>query len=40
LEKVLACNPDHVLGIHLHIHLTEASEDPWRSAKFANRLGG
>ena len=39
-EAVLARNPDHVLAIHLHIHLTEASNDPWRSLPHAARLGG
>ena len=39
-ETVLARNPDHVLAIHLHIHLTEASNDPWRSLPYAARLGG
>jgi hypothetical protein len=38
-EAVLARNPDHVLSIHLHIHLTEASNDPWRSLPYAARLG-
>ena len=38
LETVLARNPDHVASIHLHIHLTEASDDPWRAAPHAGRL--
>lgn len=38
IETVLERNPDHVLAIHLHIHLTEASDDPWRAAAGAERL--
>ena len=40
LEAVLARNPDHVLGIHLYIHMTEASDDPWRAVDGAERLAG
>ena len=40
IETVLARNPDSVLAIHLHIHLTEASDDPWRAAPHAERLAG
>ena len=39
IEKALATDPDNVLAIHLHIHLTEASDDPWRSAPYAAKLG-
>ena len=38
IETVLARNPENVLAIHLHIHLTEASDDPWRAAPHAERL--
>ncbi len=38
VETVLARNPDNVLAIHLHIHLTEASDDPWRAVPGAERL--
>lgn len=38
IETVLERNPDHVLAIHLHIHLTEASDDPWRAVAGAERL--
>ena len=39
-EAVLARNPDHVLAIHLHIHLTEASNDPWRSLALCRAARG
>jgi tetratricopeptide (TPR) repeat protein len=38
LETVLARNPDQPLAIHLYIHLTEASDNPWAAAPFAERL--
>lgn len=38
LETVLARNPDQVLAIHLYIHMTEASDDPWRAVDGAERL--
>lgn len=40
LETVLARNPDQVLAIHLYIHMTEASDDPWRAVDGAERLAG
>lgn len=39
LEKVLARNPAHAPSIHLYIHMTEASLDPWRAVEGADRLG-
>lgn len=38
LEGVLARNPDHAAAIHLYIHITEASRDPYRAASYADRL--
>jgi tetratricopeptide (TPR) repeat protein len=38
IETVLARNPSHAPSIHLYIHLTEASDDPWRAADDADRL--
>lgn len=38
IEAVLARNPDHAPSAHLYIHLTEASDDPWRAADDADRL--
>jgi tetratricopeptide (TPR) repeat protein len=38
IEKVLAAAPDHPGAIHLYIHLTEASADPWRAEAPADRL--
>ena len=40
LETVLARNPDNVLASHLYIHMTEASDDPWRAAPHAESLAG
>jgi tetratricopeptide (TPR) repeat protein len=40
LETVLERNPDQVLAIHLYIHMTEASDDPWRAVEGAERLAG
>ncbi|MCG8443535.1 MAG: hypothetical protein MI723_17160, partial [Caulobacterales bacterium] len=38
LETVLARNPGHAPAIHLYIHMTEASTDPWRAEAGADRL--
>jgi tetratricopeptide (TPR) repeat protein len=38
LESVLARKPDHIGAIHLYIHAVEASPDPGRAEKFADRL--
>lgn len=38
LEGVIARNPDHAAAIHLYIHITEASRDPYRAAQHADRL--
>lgn len=38
LEGVLARNPDNAAAIHLYIHITEASRDPYRAAEHADRL--
>lgn len=38
LESVLARNPDYPAAIHLYIHITEASRDPYRAAEHADRL--
>jgi tetratricopeptide (TPR) repeat protein len=38
LETVLARNPDHAPSIHLYIHMTEASVNPWRAEPYADRL--
>jgi tetratricopeptide (TPR) repeat protein len=39
LETVLARNPDHPAAIHLYIHVTEASNDPYRAEAGADKLG-
>jgi tetratricopeptide (TPR) repeat protein len=39
LETVLERNPEHPAAIHLYIHVTEASNDPYRAEKAAERLG-
>ena len=39
LESVMARNPDHAASIHLYIHITEASSDPYRAEAGADRLG-
>ncbi len=39
LETVMARNPDHAASIHLYIHITEASNDPYRAEAGADRLG-
>jgi len=38
LERVLARNPDHPGAIHLYIHAVEASREPGRAEKPADRL--
>jgi len=38
LEGVLARNPQYTAAIHLYIHITEASSDPYRAADPADRL--
>jgi tetratricopeptide (TPR) repeat protein len=38
LERVLALNPDHPLGLHLYIHALEASPYPEKAEKAADRL--
>jgi pimeloyl-ACP methyl ester carboxylesterase/tetratricopeptide (TPR) repeat protein len=40
LERVIARFPDHPGALHYHIHLLEASPDPDRAEKSADRLGG
>ncbi|WP_425409722.1 tetratricopeptide repeat protein [Hyphococcus sp.] len=39
IEAVLARNPDYPAAIHLYIHMTEASRDPYRALEHADRLG-
>ncbi|MEP4147055.1 MAG: hypothetical protein ABJL54_07515 [Halioglobus sp.] len=38
LETVLTRSPDHAATIHLYIHLTEASTNPFRAEEAADRL--
>lgn len=38
LESVIARNPNYTAAIHLYIHITEASYDPYRAADHADRL--
>ena len=38
LEGVLAKHPDHPGAIHLYIHAVEASPDPGRATRYADRL--
>lgn len=38
LEGVLTRNPNYPAAIHLYIHITEASRDPYRAADHADRL--
>lgn len=38
IEGVLARNPDYTAAIHLYIHITEASQNPYRAADHADRL--
>jgi pimeloyl-ACP methyl ester carboxylesterase len=39
LERVIERHPDHVGALHYHIHLVEASNDPDRAERSADRLG-
>ena len=39
LEGVLARNPEHPGAIHFYIHATEASKEPARAEKHADKLG-
>ena len=39
LESIMARNPDHPGALHYHIHLLEASNDPDRAERSADRLG-
>jgi pimeloyl-ACP methyl ester carboxylesterase len=39
LERTIARYPDHAGALHYHIHLVEASEDPDRAERSADRLG-
>lgn len=38
VETVLARNPAHPAAIHLYIHLTEATDNPYRALPYAERL--
>jgi tetratricopeptide (TPR) repeat protein len=38
IERVLAKKPDHIGAIHLYIHAVEASADPFRAERYADRL--
>ncbi|MDZ7626914.1 MAG: hypothetical protein U5J99_00750 [Parvularculaceae bacterium] len=38
LERVLARNPDYQPAIHLYIHTTEATTNPFRAVPYADRL--
>ena len=40
LETVLERDPEHSAAIHLYIHITEASDDPYRAEEGAERLSG
>lgn len=37
-EAVLKRSPEHAGAIHLYIHVVEASTDPWRAERYADRL--
>ena len=39
LESIIARNPDHPGALHYHIHVLEASADPDRAERSADRLG-
>jgi pimeloyl-ACP methyl ester carboxylesterase len=39
LERTIATYPDHAGALHYHIHLVEASNDPDRAERSADRLG-
>ena len=38
LERVLAKDPEHAAAIHLYIHAVEASSDPRRAERYADKL--
>jgi tetratricopeptide (TPR) repeat protein len=38
IETVLARNPKHQAAIHLYIHLTEATQNPYKALRFADSL--
>lgn len=38
IEGVLARNPEHQAAIHLYIHITEATNNPYRAAAYADKL--
>jgi tetratricopeptide (TPR) repeat protein len=38
LERVLEKDPDHAAAIHLYIHAVEASDNPRRAERYADRL--
>lgn len=38
IESVLSRNPNYTAAIHLYIHITEASQNPYRAADHADRL--
>ncbi|MEM9170078.1 MAG: hypothetical protein AAGC56_10530 [Pseudomonadota bacterium] len=38
LETILERNPEHIAAIHLYIHTTEATINPYRAAPFADKL--
>lgn len=38
LDRVLALEPNHAQGLHLYIHVVEASPDPAKSVPMADRL--
>jgi tetratricopeptide (TPR) repeat protein len=38
IERALALDPDHPLGLHLHIHALEASQQPGRAVPSGERL--
>ncbi len=38
IEAVLARNPNYQPAIHLYIHMTEATDNPYRAAKYADKL--
>ncbi len=40
IEDALTIDPKHPLALHLHIHATEASQNPARGIPSAERLGG
>jgi tetratricopeptide (TPR) repeat protein len=39
LEGILKKSPDHIGAIHLYIHAVEASPEPGRAERYADRLG-